>query len=350
MEKDLLEACIKGDTLKVKKLLSGDITTTKNFLQTLLPTFNSSTQPNNFLNVNIQDRVSGWTPLLNACFYGHHKIIELLLSDDRVDVNLEDKTGSTAFYFACEQGKIEIVEMLLRHPSLDCNKLVDGWTPLMATCFHGHTQVVKLLIQDSRLEMNIGEEDGETAFYTACENGRKEIVRLMLGHQLLDPNKATKTLGLTPLMIACQKGHLEIVLMLLNDKRVKFNNSNVHGESALHLACGYGQTEVAKLLLQINDLDINKESIKGWSPLTRACFNGHLEIVQWILESNHEIKAEGTIEAGYARLGSMRKAILEPKGSVQKQKDYLEIIDLLESFERNPELTRMKIRKELVLG
>jgi ankyrin repeat protein len=47
----------------------------------------------------------------------------------------------------------------------------------------------------------------------ASEKGHKEIVKILLENKNIEINQTTKS-GWTALMLACEKGHVEIVKML----------------------------------------------------------------------------------------------------------------------------------------
>jgi len=46
------------------------------------------------------------------CDEGHIEIVELLLNDERIDINKENGNGETPFYIVCAYGHIEIVKLL----------------------------------------------------------------------------------------------------------------------------------------------------------------------------------------------------------------------------------------------
>lgn len=58
-------------------------------------------------------------------------------------------------------------------------------------------------------------EDGTTALFVACQNGKTEIVRRLLALPSIRINSASTEDGSTPLYIACQNGHLSVVEALL---------------------------------------------------------------------------------------------------------------------------------------
>jgi len=89
-------------------------------------------------------------------------------------------------------------------------------------------------------------------------------------------------LGRTPLLIACQEGHLEVARLLIDrgaDKEKATNNGN----TPLHLACYDGNLEVARLMLDCGaDKDAADED--GFTPLHDACEEGRLEIIKLLLQ------------------------------------------------------------------
>jgi ankyrin repeat protein len=61
-------------------------------------------------------------------------------------------------------------------------------------------------------------DDGTSPLYIACQNGHLDIVLQLLDKKVnTDVNKCTND-DASPLYIACQNGHLDIVLQLLDKK------------------------------------------------------------------------------------------------------------------------------------
>ena len=66
--------------------------------------------------------------------------------------------------------------------------------------------------------MNMSNREGKTAFFVACEKGFSDIVKVMLlsrstTQPLLDVNLGS--ISYSPLMIACEGGHIGVVKELL---------------------------------------------------------------------------------------------------------------------------------------
>merc|ERR1712181_23453 len=64
------------------------------------------------VNVNCRD-LGGSTPLHIAAGCGYDEVVQLLLDCDRVDVDTENKTGMTAFRYAEDMGLQDIMQLFL---------------------------------------------------------------------------------------------------------------------------------------------------------------------------------------------------------------------------------------------
>lgn len=99
--------------------------------------------------------------------------------------------------------------------------------------------------------------------------------------------------GLSPLHIACMRGHHDTVSHLIN------NGANINyacdndGKSPLYLACEFGRLSVVKLLLR-SKADVNFCDNDGASPLFIASQQGHAVIVKLLL--NHGANVNNKIK------------------------------------------------------
>ncbi|KDO20924.1 hypothetical protein SPRG_14155 [Saprolegnia parasitica CBS 223.65] len=99
----------------------------------------------------------------------------------------------------------------------------------------------------------------------ACRLGLTPLVR-----QLIDLGADTTALyheSLTPLHIAIQKGHAEIVSMLLASPRGVVNQRDARGTTLLHLAVATGYVNVVDVFLNAGfDFDVvNYDGDTPWS-------------------------------------------------------------------------------------
>ncbi|GAI14151.1 unnamed protein product, partial [marine sediment metagenome] len=97
----------------------------------------------------------------------------------------------------------------------DPNKVdQDGRTALMFASFNGHTEIVRLLL-DEGAELGIRDAMGRTALLYASTGPFAETVKLLLDHHA-DPNIVDNDEQFSPLMHAAAEGQLEVAKLLLD--------------------------------------------------------------------------------------------------------------------------------------
>ena len=227
-------------------------------------------------------------------------------------------------WFSCSEGDIEDVINLLQNPQINTNWQDSQYsrTPFWIACEKGHIEIVKLFLNDKRVDINQANKDGATPFFIACYDGQIKIVKLLLSDERVDINKVDST-GQTPFWTACQNEDIEIVKLLLNDKRVDINKVDNFEMSPFYIACLYGYIEIVKYLLAFRrEIDINKAINGGKTGLDVARERRKIEKGSW--ESEEEFE--------------------------NRKRKYTKIIELIESFERNQNETRTKLRIELGLA
>ena len=85
------------------------------------------------------------------------------------------------------------------------------------------------------------------ALWQLCRDGKLDEVRALLARGG-DVNDKSPSEG-TALMAAVWKGHNSIVKFLLDQPRVKVNEKDIAGATALHYAAAYNNAEGARMLL-----------------------------------------------------------------------------------------------------
>lgn len=116
---------------------------------------------------------------------------------------------------------------------------------LFAAIYANSPERVEAIIKKGA-DVNATDECGRTALARAAEKGHTEIVKLLLDHGA-HANTASGGIGCTALMLAAGKGHTEVVELLLN-KGADVDAINNCGRTALMEASREGHTEVVELL------------------------------------------------------------------------------------------------------
>jgi len=132
---------------------------------------------------------------------------------------------------------------------------------LIAAASKGPIDEVKLLMKEG-IDVNQAHKYGVTPLFIASQNGHTEVVSLLLAKEGVDVNQAQKD-GATPLYIASQNGHTEVASLLLAKEGVNVNQAQKHGVTPLHVASRNGHTEVVSLLLAKEGIDVNLKDAFG---------------------------------------------------------------------------------------
>jgi len=246
--------------------------------------------PNPIMKVPTTDTESycdGRTPLHMAAELGHFSIVQHICSLI-TDKNPKDSFDYTPLHLAASSGHIEIVEFLLQFVENKNPKAEGHWrgiSPLHSAAIGGHLDIIKLLEEHVEGDINPAMSDRDTAFDAAARKGHLDMLDIVSYYtkKLSNPNPGQNSKdelsGKTPLHMAAQVGHLQIVqhiCSLLVDKNPKDSN----GVTPLHTAAIHGHLEIVKYLVQLVE-DKHPKSWQGFTPMDFAIAAEQWEIVNF---------------------------------------------------------------------
>jgi ankyrin repeat protein len=246
----------------------------------------------NGIDINQQNK-RGSSPLMWASFKEHKEIVRILLQNEHINVNHKEKFGETALIWASKAGKHEIVSILLEQKHIDVNHQdAYEYSALMWSSQKGHKEVVEILLKNKNIDVTTKHGyTGWGALYHASYDGHKEVVKILLENKDINVNQQDND-GLTALMISSIRGHKETVKILSQNENIILNIQDTKkGRNALMYASENGHKEIVQMLMeQDKKIDLNQQDKDGQSALMLASKQGHKEIVQLLEEKTLNIK------------------------------------------------------------
>lgn len=341
---------------------SGDIVAVRNIIQ-------STTDHLEYI-INMAPNGAN-TLLFITCEMGHKDIVRLLL-DHGADCRSHTITFYCPLYIACYNGKLEIVDLLLRHFPEQVQLLtVERWLPIHAATINGHYFIIDLLLKfdypqhlqqrfndpsgefeyDMPFDINTQDVTGHNILYIVCMMGNLKIVETLLNYRVKSRSMKNEEAGISqPLPVSKRRisSGIQRLMSSLNfrsksgDKKDEnmisplnldiYCNNNM--ETALHAAIKAGHSEIVAQLLQaganpnlpIKIPDSTDNDGHNLTVLTIACTNRDIKIADLLLKHGAidndckalKIAAQNGDEVLTAKLLSI-KAHLDPEYKINKK-------------------------------
>ena len=153
----------------------------------------------------------------------------------------------------------------------------------------GHEEVVKLLLEMGKIDVDSRDSSGRTPLSWAAENGHDAVIKLLFDMGKVDPDSKGSS-DRTPLSWAAAKGH-EAVVKLLLEKGAELETKAASGRTPLLWAAEYGHEAVVKLLLE-KGAELETKTASGQTPLSWAAENGHEAVVKLLLEKGAALETK----------------------------------------------------------
>ena len=230
-----------------------------------------------------------WTPLMLAVCEGHGDVVDLLLSYPETDPNLTESHGEFPLYCAALKNHLGILQALCNDSRVDVNQRtgLDGSTALCVASELGRIEMVKVLMAHPSLDPNAGKHDGWTPLHIASGRGHEAIVDALLAHSDIRVNTPGGRDCSIALLVAVAGGHLGVVRRLLATTHGVngVNHSNMMSATPILQAVVNGHTDIVRLLLeQPVAVDIDTAIFGSLNPEELARVRGHTAIVALLQE------------------------------------------------------------------
>jgi ankyrin repeat protein len=193
-------------------------------------------------------------------------------------------TSINVLYLACQYNSLTLVNLFIEYGANVNNEVTtdndNNITCLTYSVCRNHTKVTKSLI---RANANLHINYETTLLHIAVKKHNIELLQLLLDSKKLDVNILNKE-NYTALHEACLQNNIESVKILLNA------NADININNSFNLCIIQNNIELIKLFLLHKDIIINKRDEYDRTPLMLACIHiSTVEIINLFLDKGADI-------------------------------------------------------------
>ncbi|KAI8626185.1 ankyrin repeat-containing domain protein [Xylariaceae sp. FL1651] len=269
---------------------------------------------------------SGQTPLSLAAMLGHREIVSMLIS---ANANIATKCDQwlSPLHYAAKHGNQDVVMTLIDNGAETGAETKDGNTARSLTFREKHINITEVLKDEtpvSKRSLEYTTAQSRALFVTAAANGNlAETYKTQTEKHRSDAD------GQTPVSVAAQKGHEDIVASLLENQSDP-NSATSYGMTPLIFATKGAYLRVVELLIQFG-ADIQYACPDGNTALSLAEASSHKEILE-LLRKHADI--QNAPDRLLERTG-------EPKKNSQELSKYSARLHIAAKYGRIAEIKRL---------
>ncbi|CAH3153557.1 unnamed protein product, partial [Porites evermanni] len=229
----------------------------------------------------------GRTPVMLAAQCNSYATAKVLL-ENNANVDVRDSENKTVLHYAI--GSSDIVKEILK--DVKANSLIRakdrlGNTPLHYAACKGCVKDASIILMKYRAGATITNGAGETPLHIAARYGCMSVAKKVMEGRGKRTVNANDVYERTPLHLAAQEGHDELVEFFLK-KGAKID-SDVHGQTPLHYAALQGSKRSAELILASKPESLNVTDKIQNTALHMAAKGGHAEILKYLLSKPEQL-------------------------------------------------------------
>ena len=96
------------------------------------------------------------------------------------NILIHPESKATPLHIACQDNKLDFVELLLKHGAQVNAPTIDGTTPLMIACKNGYLDLVNMLLKQKEISVGQRDNNGNTSLSIAAQENHDDIVFVLM--------------------------------------------------------------------------------------------------------------------------------------------------------------------------
>lgn len=246
------------------------------------------------------------TYLMLACKKGQISIVNRLASLQGCNLYKTNSKGRNCLSYTVKYAHLELIKLLTQNYHIDDTIKIINYhddehyniNMLLISVLTNNVEIVSYFLKDGFGNINPNETDScqNTPLLLAIERGFINVVDILLKDHRTDPNQGNEFFEFqdSPLIYACYLGLYGIAALLVSHTRTDLNLSSKHGLSPLMICIEFNNLELISLLLSHPEIDINYKCPFEKSALFYACSINNKEAIKTLIQ-HPDIEIEDNI-------------------------------------------------------
>ena len=233
-------------------------------------------------------------PWLHTCAFNNSVNVTKLLIRWGVDVNTLDSSGIAPIHIAARENHSLMLDILLHQPHLNLNAQdTNGNSAVIIAANNDSWECLELLMNCDKTDINIENNAGKNLLSYLLFSNQETILSKAINHldiclksqhlinsihrdnryavnEILNREPdLLKTCESEALVVTVSHGHTDILRNLI-DLQANINLQDSRGCTPLHIACEYSHPEIIKIILSCPEIDLSLLDYKSQNVLSIA--------------------------------------------------------------------------------
>ena len=275
------------------------------------PTLLSYTVSQYSLNASQPD-YKGVVPLASACMSGSINAVEYIINTTDIDINVTCNEGRTPLHYSCRHGNLELSQYLCEEQGsgifdnldkADGYSIASGNMKLVQYLIENHhllltpvlllkainstkLRLIKLLINEYKLDPHVKNKDGTSAVHCAAQFGVIDVIEYLVNDCRCDLRESDDRRNMNVFHLAAASGLYPFIKYII-DNYPQYNNllylTNKSNMTPIHHACSTGVVQLVTFLIDVMKCDDSTEDMNGFNCVSWACFSGNLDLLKLLI-------------------------------------------------------------------